>query len=110
LANHHRHAQAARHQQGFVTEIAGRSAGFDNRHSFCLPPVAARQDVESDPAGLQQLAQQNDKRSFSRASYGKIADADGDSLEAADWKRTTIVEEITRAYAGAKHRGERIHT
>ena len=73
-----------------------------------MAAVAAREDVEGDASGFQQLAEKNYERSFAGAPDGKIPDADHRAFQALGWKHLTVVKGISDAGCQTVDLGKRI--
>src|SRR5579864_2463934 len=56
--------QATSDQQRFIAEIIRRAVRINREHATRATAISARQNVESNVAGLEQLAQQNHERRF----------------------------------------------
>ena len=67
FAYDHGHAEPAANEERFIAEIAGGALRIDKGNAAGGTAVTAGEDIESDAASLQQLAEKNHKGSFSRA-------------------------------------------
>ena len=97
FADDYRHLQFACDQERLVAELLWKARGVDQVHTFGFSSVTARQDINLDPASLEQLAQKNYKRSFSRPSRGKIAHADDWALEPPRRQNSPVIKRVTRS-------------
>src|ERR1700691_4198295 len=72
LAHHHRNLRPSGNQQRLVAEIPRQPAWVHQQYSPSLSPIASREHIKANAPLLQQLAQQNNERSFPRTPSQQI--------------------------------------
>src|SRR4051794_19193125 len=76
FADYHLHAEASRHEQGFVAELLRSASGIDHVDAFGDTPIAAAENVEGDATLLQHFAEHNHKWRFAGTVHADVADGD----------------------------------
>src|SRR6266496_983224 len=103
FTHEYRATQATGKEERLVAEFFWRSIGINLENSLRFASITARKNVEWDAALLQQLSEQNHKRSLSRTANGQVAHADHWTVQSLRLQRAAIVQAIPASYEGRIH-------